>query len=136
MHVPTKINWSSTVFYAEAEQEQFTEVKIITLKAHFLQEVQDIAVDNINFRNKKESDLDDAIYYKSMELINENRISVQQFVDVQQDQIVVCLNIEEINDDTIMLALDTLANVGVTHKGKKCFGSVTNFKTHELRLYS
>lgn len=80
------ISWPDVVFFAEAEREPFADVQIITLYSHCLNISEE---DNIPL----------------------DQVFAGEFVRVFEDRVVIAIDADTIDDDSIAKALDFLIQV-------------------------
>ena len=86
--------WIDTVFLAEAEQEPFADVRIETLYSHCLLRAQELNVPL-------------------------GHIEGQEYVEVKTDHILVVIDVETIEDETIYEALNMLNQLDTFDVGSK-----------------
>lgn len=99
----SNISWPDVVFLAEAEREPFANVQILTLYAHCLNEAEETG--------------------RPL-----SRITFCEFVEVFEDRVLIVVDVETIDDESVAKALDLLTHMDNFQVGnKKEFGSKKMF---------
>ena len=115
-HAPTTIDWANLVFFAEAHEEPFQEVSVITLKSHYNDLCHEQAVVQVHHFN------DRTIHSRAIIIMNSGTVSVQEFVNVNEDRsVVIAIDADTITDHEVDVALGYLAEAeipGITYFGE------------------
>jgi hypothetical protein len=132
---------------ASAENEPFYELRVITLKSHFNDLCQELAMSSVEYWGEE----DDSTWLMSMEymaqhddswadrvqqqafnVIDTGKVFVKEFVDVKIDMsTTVALDVDEITDDSITTALAYLERSAIP--GKTLFGESITYTSSEIR---
>ena len=111
----SKTKWPDLVFMAAGNDEEFQEVKITTLKSHYLDTVFDLAWKQI----KNIEDLQS----RAEVIMDSGDISVREYVKVNgKYQVEICIDREIITDDAVEDALDLLVEMGIEPRSCIEFG--------------
>jgi len=118
-------NWPELIFLAEAEQEWFEEVTIITLKTHYQTLVYD--------RAWEQTESLEGLNSRARDIMNSKSIQVQEYIKTNDDSSVeVCIDHDEITDQVVDEVLNLLAEVGITPNTHLDFGENKTFSTDEF----
>jgi hypothetical protein len=96
--------WPEVYFAAEADNEEFEDVKIVTLKSYLVDKAHDIAISDHNFVVGVDSDT--TLRSIVGRILNTDLLREAPHVDVSAAGILVVMDCEIIDDDTIFPALD------------------------------
>jgi len=120
-------NWPELIFLAEAEQEWFEEVTIITLKTHYQTLVYDQAWE--------QAESLEGLNSRARDIMNSKSIQVQEYIKTNDDSSVeVCIDHEVITDQVVDEVLDLLAEVGITPNTHLNFGESKTFTAGEFGI--
>lgn len=101
-----KISWPDLMFTAESERELFEDMRIVTAKSQFYEEVYELAIMKLVNQNKPlDTDLINAMAYS---IITEYNPYITEYAELTSDGILVVIDVDQITDDTIWSALDML----------------------------
>ena len=104
--IQSDINWSTVIFEAHATNEQLDNVIINTTKSEFLEQVRSVAYTQLLQGQKSFTYLD--IDNLAKTLIDKNTFYISESVDITDRGIVVCLDVDVIDDNVIWTALDRI----------------------------
>ena len=99
-----KISWSDLIFTADADNELFSNMRIVTAKSEFIAKAQELALNQLYRKNG--TLLDSEIDRVTADIIKTTDIKVYESASVSDEAITVCINDAVITDDTIWKALD------------------------------
>ena len=102
--------------FAEAEQETFSEVQIITLKQHLKDLATEQAVDEMNASCVN---CFTTMINRSDDLVQTKYTSAKEYVLITEDSIEIAVNTTIIDDDAIDYALSLLLQVETIQPGEK-----------------
>lgn len=99
--------WPELLFYAEATREAFRDARIITAVSKYVDIAYNIALTEHVFQEDP-----DPLQLRSIvsTIINAERHSVREYVDVTNRGIWICIDVFEIDDNAKMKALDMIAS--------------------------
>lgn len=102
------LDWASVVLTAEAAQEPFEEVMIVTARSKFAEQAYGIAYEM--YRDVMPDDLTEQnVKQTALLLIGTNKLFVQESVDINDNGITVTVNAPVITDEHSLYALDLIA---------------------------
>lgn len=137
-----KVPWADLVFLSEAEHEQFCNLTIITLKSHYDNVVYDLVfeqLDRLVFDTDPYFKAATDLAHKTMD---EGQVQVRQFVEYNgKDDLTICLNVEQIDDKSIIEILSFVSDFvrtydGILPIGVTEFGNTFSFTTKELKPHA
>jgi len=112
----SKTKWPDLVFMAAANDEEFEEVTITTLKSHYIDMVFDLAWKQITNPDDLQS--------RAKKIMDSGNVSVREYIKVNENyQVEICIDREMITDDIVEEALDLLVEVGVERNACIEFGN-------------
>lgn len=133
-HPPhNSIDWSNVYFTAEAFQDPFDDVQIITARSQFLEHAYQIAAEMLI--DSATELTEQSVSTVALSLIAAKKVAVREFVETTNDGLIVCINSPSTEDDNVMfraldlvaLALDQLdGQQGVVYFGDELQFSVTD----------
>lgn len=101
-------NWPQVVIAAEAEQEPFQDVTIVTAKGLFVNLALESAADLVYTEGHTLTT--EKVRAIAIAMIAERKVMVQEHVRINSEGITVCLDVPNIDDETVQwIALDRLA---------------------------
>lgn len=103
------MNWPNVVFAAEAAQEPFEDVNIITALGLFVDTAFQAAADLVYTEGHTLTQ--EKVQSVAFAMIADRKIMVQEHVRVNADGITVCINVPDVNDEAVQWqALDRVAS--------------------------
>lgn len=127
-----RYDWPNAIFQAAVDGDDFVDVRLITLRNFYKDQVYNLAFD------RKEITTDQygyfylrPVYDEAKRIMDNEEVFVQQFVEVNDDGIIVCVESEE--NDIAEEVLEILAQIGLT-PGRTYFGKKRSYKSTELIL--
>jgi hypothetical protein len=123
-----KQNWSDLILRGAADGEEFTDVRLITLRSHYEDTIEHLAM-NVTYNISGVKSLDEQIQSTKESMRNKGKIQVKQFVehDVENNTLTICIDVPKIDDNTINVALDALAEIEFSFGTKVEFGEPKTF---------
>ncbi len=126
-----KTNWPDLVFMAAGDDEEFQEVKITTLKSHYLDTVFDLAWKQIN--DSDDVHLEETLMHRANEIMDSGNISVREYVKVNgKYQVEICIDRETITDAIVEEALDLLVEIGIEPRTCIEFGNSRTYDSQGI----
>lgn len=121
--------WSQLYFAAEAQQEQFTDVHVVTTRADYAEKLFD------QLANRTHINSHGNLNEQLLEIHNERIVETCERVDIHNRQIRVVVNVSEIDEQATYKALryvaDALDKTG-GEDGTVTFSPRFTYETHEL----
>ena len=99
-----KLDWPEVILEAEASNEPFTNMNIVTAKSELLLMARSQALIFLTDKGKIYSD--EAIDKLAEKLVDSGKINVREHAYIKDDRTIVCLDVDVIDDDSIWTALD------------------------------
>ncbi|PPD53433.1 MAG: hypothetical protein CTY12_04955 [Methylotenera sp.] len=109
------ISWPDLLIAAESERELFEDVRIVTAKSQFYEEVYELAIMRL-IQQSKQLDTD-TINKTAQSIIDEHNPYITEYATINGDGAVVCIDVDHITDETVWSALDMLY-LAVQQEGK------------------
>lgn len=109
------ISWPDLLIAAESERELFEDVRIVTAKSQFYEEVYELAIMRL-VQLSKSLDVD-AINSMALSIIEEHKPYITEYARIDKDGVLICIDVEQITDDTMWPALDMLY-LAIQQEGK------------------
>ncbi len=130
------INWSDLVFYADANDEPFREIAVITLKSHYVDTVFSSVLSQIP---KQENDSIEKYFTlvekKAIHVMNSKAIFVREHVSIDEElNVVICLDVDKITEDVVFDSLNILTQVEIAPNAIHFFGKEATFSAKEVQL--
>ena len=100
------ISWPDLLLVAESERELFQDVRIVTAKSQFYEEVYELAIMRL-VRTSKTLDTD-AINKMAASIIDEHNPYITEYAVITDDGAFVCIDVDQITDDKMWPALEML----------------------------
>jgi len=132
-HKSSNTPWADIILRAMADGERMSNLRMITLKSYYEDQVsQQININDINNTLSEEKILNE-MDKKLHTLMDSGNVKVKQFVEYSEvdNQLTVCLDVDSINDITFTRALDTALGVDLSN-GKVEFGSAETFTYDQI----
>lgn len=108
LHESTPTDWPRVIFAAEATDEPFEDVNVVTAKAAFVNLALQAAADILHTEGHTLTT--EKVQKIACALVEARKVMVQEHVRVNQDGITVCINVEDIEAETVpWKALDYVA---------------------------
>lgn len=98
--------WADAILSAESNGSGFDNVRIVTTKSEFKQQLQEQSIDYLHRTNKPITI--ESIDSVCKQLINTTDITVSETVIFEKDIVFVSINQDKIDDDSLWLALDLI----------------------------
>jgi hypothetical protein len=121
----TKISWPDVYLTAEADQEHFEDVSILSLKGYYTEKVYDQAIADVGCEDAEK------LMKRVRQIINEGQTYVQEHVKISSSGMRVVLDCENVNNEEVLWsALDMLASAMERldgHHGKVSFSALRAF---------
>ncbi len=113
------------MFLAEATEEPFQEVTVVTLKSHYNDTCQELAIQKVKYSN--DSELWEAEVQRVAEnIMNSGSVTVREFVSVGEDRnAIIAIDVDIITDSEVDIALGYLAEAEIP--GTTYFGSYQTY---------
>lgn len=109
------ISWPDLLISAESDRELFEDVRIVTAKSQFYEEVYELAIMRLVQASKS---LDtDAINKMAALIIDEHNPYITEYAIINDDGALICIDVDQITDDTMWSALDMLY-LAIQNEGK------------------
>lgn len=135
---PSNIKWPELMFYAEANNEPFENITVVTAQTRYVDAANNIACDLLNagsisedISDSGERSLDKAV----VRIINDQKHSVYETVVVDKDGIRVCINVAALDEAAMAEALNrvefALSELHGQH-GVIFFGEELTFTTADI----
>ncbi len=119
------IDFPSLVFFAEATEEPFQEVTVVTLKSHYNDTCQELAIQKVKYPNDSEL-WEVKVQQMAENIMNSGSVTVREFVSVGEDRsAVIAIDVDIITDSAVDIALGYLAEAEIP--GTTYFG---NYQTY------
>jgi len=129
--------WVDLVLLAEAEQEEFSDIRFITLKSYYQDVAQQKVIDSISCNSAAENKFFKCVEDKSKVLMDSGAVKVKEFVEIDNDlNVTMCLNVDTISDDDITDALHLLSDINIEPNTFLEFGSTVSFSSNEIPTLS
>lgn len=120
------ISWPDVYFTAEANRERFEDVNIVTLKSHLTEQAYDQAIHEVGISNETK------LRHRVNTILNSGQLRVTEHVEVRQDSIRVVVDCENIDDETVWVALDMVASALDKLQGKLGTVNFSGFKSYTV----
>lgn len=105
----SNLSWPDVVFLAEAEREPFAEVQIITLYAHCLNIAEAMLYGPFAFLGDNPVELRKKLEKRIKDTLPE--IQEREFVEIQEDRVLIVIDADKVDDDAVARALDLLTHI-------------------------
>lgn len=96
------IKWPELIFYAEANNEPFKDIRIVTAQTKYVSIANDIFANTISSGAR----ISNRWEYNARAIINMQKHSVHEYVKVDKGEIEVCINVPVLDEDATSQALD------------------------------
>lgn len=118
----SNFKWPEIVFQAESEKQTFEHLTIVTLKSEYQENVYDLAWNQISSINELD--------VKAKMIMDSGNVTIDEYVKVSPDgHIKVCIDRDEINDDTVEEILDLLTEIEITPNMYHCISEGNTFSS-------
>jgi uncharacterized membrane protein len=125
------IDYPSLVFLAEATEEPFQEVTVVTLKSHYNDLCQEMAIQKVQYPNDGEI-WEAEVQQMAERLMDTGGITVREFVEVGDDRnVTIAIDADTITDSEVDKALGYLAEAKIP--GTTYFGSYQVYSSTDIK---
>jgi hypothetical protein len=97
------------VFLADADNEKFESVQVITLQQYYKDKAYEKVWDNIDSGYLK--DLEEKIEHAAKEICLQEHKKAKEFVEIHKNHVTIGLNVKSITDEEVNLGLQYLASI-------------------------
>lgn len=102
------ISWPELMIAAESNNEVFEDVRIVTAKSQYFEDVYELAIMKL-VNQSKNIDFDiNAINQTAKEIIHEYAPYISEYAEITPEGSTVCINVEQITDDNVWDAFGLL----------------------------
>lgn len=134
LSTPNKVSWADLVFLSEAEREDFCNVNMVTLKAHYYDLVCELAF-NRALASENTSSLFTLADNEMKKIFESGEVNVRQFIEYDgADELTICLNRDKLDDIAVVDFLLQFDWIYGFEKGRREFGHTFTFTQEELNL--
>ena len=134
LSAPNKVLWTDLVFLSEAEREDFCNVNMVTLKAHYYDLVCERAFDRA-LASENTSSLFTLVDTEMKKIFGSGEVTVRQFIEYDgADELTICLNRDKLDDIAVVDFLLQFDWICGFEKGRRDFGHTFTFTQKELNL--
>ncbi len=112
-------------------EEPFQEVTVVTLKSHYNDTCQEMAIQKVNYSNDSKL-WEDKVQQTAEHIMNSGGITVREFVSVGEDRnVIVAIDADSITDIEVDTALGYLAEAEIP--GTTYFGDYQTYSAAAIR---
>lgn len=127
------INWAELYFTAEADKEEYKDVRIVTAKSAYLDVLQEEALDrHPKFLSGNGPVTNADLRAFAEEFAKDFHHYVRESVTFEEDQILIIIDADVIDDDSTDRALEMLAAAVSQAKDVVFFSACLSYPTHAL----